>query len=36
MQLTEPQAMAVVMAAKVAPAERPKRSSLPSRLPVSL
>ncbi len=35
MQLTEPQAIAVVTAAKVAPAEVPKRSSLPSRLPSS-
>ncbi len=33
MQLTEPQVTAVVTAAKVAPAEVPKRSSLPSRLP---
>ena len=35
MQLTEPQVTAVVTAAKVAPAEVPKRSSLPSRLPSS-
>ena len=33
MQLTEPHVKVVVMAAKVAPAEVPKRSSLPSRLP---
>ena len=33
MQLTEPQVTSVVIAAKVAPAEVPKRSSLPSRLP---
>ncbi len=35
MQLTEPQATAVVTAEYVAPAEVPKRSSLPSRFPNS-
>ena len=33
MQFTEPQQMAVVQAANVAPAEVPKRSSFPSRFP---
>ncbi len=33
MQLTEPHVAAVVIAANVAPADVPKRSSLPSRFP---
>ena len=33
MQLTEPLEVLVVKAAQVAPAEVPKRSSLPSRFP---
>ena len=32
-QFTDPQVMQVVAAAKVAPADVPKRNSLPSRLP---
>ena len=35
MQLTEPQLTVVVITANVAPADVPKRSSLPSRLPKS-
>ena len=34
MQLTEPFDVQVVIAAQVGPADGPKRSSLPSRLPI--